>query len=238
MPSRDKWTAFLLSLAVPGVGQLWAGSVTCIAWFVAAGGLAAFWLALGNGEAAPWMLVGQVATLAMLGICSAEHAKRLLEPTTGTKPRTIHGHVCGVRQRGRGVQVELVLDVPLSRAELWRRVADLPRFLTIDPFHERVVLMRDQPAAGVLIQHGPILHHRPDAKSIRLKLILGRRSLVDFSPLGIPPFICGSPRGFLGFWNAELSATDRVPFAVVFLGPAASPGNPSHREIYGHLTTL
>jgi hypothetical protein len=34
-------------------------------------------------------------------------------------------------------------------ATAWRRVSDLPAFLTIDPFHERVVLMRDAPAAGV-----------------------------------------------------------------------------------------
>lgn len=151
-PPRDKWTAFLLSLAVPGVGQLWAGSFTCLAWFVAAGGVAAFWLALADGfdgRALQLLLVGQFLSLALVGVCSAEHAKRLLELTARPRRRDFGTHVCGMQRRGRAIQVQIVLDVPMSVAELWRRVANLDRFLTIDPFHERVVLMRDAPAAGV-----------------------------------------------------------------------------------------
>lgn len=147
----EKWTPFLLSLAVPGVGQLWAGSITCLAWFVAAGSVAAFWLTLSQGmsaEMARILLVGQFLSLALLSLCSAEHAKRLLEPTARRR-RDIRTHVCGLRGRGRAIQVNVELDLRCSAEDLWRRVSDLPQFLTIDPFHESVVLMRDAPAAGV-----------------------------------------------------------------------------------------
>ena len=38
---QDKWSAFWLSLAVPGAGQLWAGRWSCLAYFAAAAGLMA-----------------------------------------------------------------------------------------------------------------------------------------------------------------------------------------------------
>lgn len=165
MPSHeDKWTAFLLSLAVPGVGQLWAGSATCLAWFLAAGGTVAIGAAVSAGETNGVLIVGQFASLMILAVFSAEHAKRLLEPRrdkvsgeapsrpaggTYQKSESIKAHVCQTRGRGRAINIETRLDVPLPASELWSRVADLPRFLTIDPFHERVVLMRNEPAAGV-----------------------------------------------------------------------------------------
>lgn len=145
----DKWTAFLLSLVAPGTGQLFAGSFTCVAWFLAAGLLASVWLWLADGNQNTAFLLGQFITLAALGVCSAEHAKRLLEPMERPRRQGNQARVGCVRRTGRSIDMRIELDVPLPVSELWRRVADLPRFLTIDPFHERVTLMRDAPAAGV-----------------------------------------------------------------------------------------
>src|SRR5580704_17205049 len=77
--SRDKWTAFLLSLAVPGAGQLWARSGWCWLWFTAAALLTAlpFWIDPANGSASAGI---RFVALAVLGLLSAEHAKRCLEP--------------------------------------------------------------------------------------------------------------------------------------------------------------
>jgi hypothetical protein len=41
------------------------------------------------------------------------------------------------------------LTLTRSVERLWREISDLPRFLTIDPFHDRIVLMRERPAVGV-----------------------------------------------------------------------------------------
>lgn len=54
----------------------------------------------------------------------------------------------GLLARGR-VFLTTTLDVPCSVDRLWRMASDLPRFLTIDPFHARVTLMRPSPAVGV-----------------------------------------------------------------------------------------
>lgn len=148
----SKWTAFLLSACVPGAGQLAARSWTCLAWFAAAGVLVAGWTWLGQileGLAA-WMLPLQVG--AGMGLCllSAEHAKRLLEVRTEKNGSSVvRSSVCRSRSSGRKVDIEIVLDVVRTRGEVWNLISDLPRFLTIDPFHDHVTLMRDQPAVGV-----------------------------------------------------------------------------------------
>jgi len=58
--------------------------------------------------------------------------------------------------RGRSLQARIVLHTDLSVEELWTRVSDLTSFLTLDPFHDRVTLMRGKPAAGVDV----VLSHR------------------------------------------------------------------------------
>ena len=53
-PNVDKWTPFMLSLMVPGAGQLLAGSWSAVAWLLAAGSLAAVgstWSAAGMSGA-------------------------------------------------------------------------------------------------------------------------------------------------------------------------------------------
>ena len=41
------------------------------------------------------------------------------------------------------------VDSALSATQMWRQISDLPDFLTIDPFHERVTPMRAEMGAGV-----------------------------------------------------------------------------------------
>ena len=64
----SKWTSFLLSLVVPGTGQLYAGSVWCLPWFAAAATICAL----------PPIITGTTWLQPILGllcgVASAEHA--------------------------------------------------------------------------------------------------------------------------------------------------------------------
>jgi hypothetical protein len=142
--SGDRWTAFLLSLAVPGAGQLWARRRSCLAWFTAAAVLSVL----------PLPLAARVLAFGVLGLCSAEHAKRGLEPArregTGTTARVSCGH-----GRGTAVDLSIELDVPRPCREVWEVVADLPVFLCIDPFHAHVRILGPRLEVGVplLLEH-------------------------------------------------------------------------------------
>lgn len=147
----DKWIAFWLSLAVPGAGQLWAGSASCVAWWLTAGIAAAGWSWLAAEIGGGWgFTAAQVSFFLAVGVTSAEHARRRAErdrpwpPTPGTRVT-----VWTAPRWGRRLETRIELDLPLPPAEVWRRVSDLHRFLVIDPFHDRVTLMRPEPAAGV-----------------------------------------------------------------------------------------
>jgi hypothetical protein len=150
----DKWTAFWLSLVVPGAGQLAARSWWAAAWIAGGLGLAVL-LAMrhagGIGTFDPLAIV----VLGLLGLLSAEHAKRLLEAKrtaadAGTKPsRCLRSSVVCEPPRGRSVSLLLSLDFARPAEEMWAAIADLPRFLTIDPFHDRVTLQQLPPARGV-----------------------------------------------------------------------------------------
>ncbi len=141
---HDKWTAFLLSLAVPGAGQLWARRWNCLAWFAAAAALSVL----------PLPLTGRAAMLGMLGLCSAEHAKRGLESARRGGTGTISRVSCG-DMRGTAVDLRIELDVPRPCPEVWRIVADLPSFLCIDPFHARVRVLgpRFEVGASLVLEH-------------------------------------------------------------------------------------
>jgi hypothetical protein len=138
----DKWTAFASSLAIPGLGQLAAGNWSCVGWLAAA-------IALGS-VARQFGLPTYLAVGAMivLGLISAEHAKRLLERRSIVRSG-ITSRVTVRRPRGRGVSIRMEVDSALSAPQMWRRISDLPDFLTIDPFHERVTPMRAETGAGV-----------------------------------------------------------------------------------------
>jgi hypothetical protein len=151
MNATSKWTVFLLSACVPGAGQLAARSWTCLAWFAVAGLVMALSARIDQfANGARWLVPLQLFAGVALCLLSAEHAKRLLERK---RPRraagVINSRVGCAGGRGRNVEIVIMLTVAQSGSELWEVVRDLPQFLTIDPFHDRVTLMRDQPAAGV-----------------------------------------------------------------------------------------
>lgn len=148
----SKWTAFLLSACVPGAGQLAARSWTCVAWFAAAGMLVAGWTLAGEmfADSAAWLLPLQVGAGMALCMLSAEHAMRLLENRHGqSRSSVVASSVCRCQSSGRKLEIAISLDVARSQSELWNFISDLPRFLTIDPFHDKITLMRNQPAVGV-----------------------------------------------------------------------------------------
>ena len=151
MPNErpSKWTAFMLSLAVPGSGQLLAGSATCLAWFVAVALLVALLAPLKVDSL--WSPVYWLQLPLWLGVsfASAWHARSLLEisPPWPTSPGNRASIDCG--GRGRSIRSSIRVETGCSPAELWKRLSDLSNILTIDPFHEAVTLMRDAPAPGV-----------------------------------------------------------------------------------------
>lgn len=158
------WAAFWLSLAVPGTGQVLARSWTSVPWFLAVASL----VGVGSTTRADNIVLVDVARsvmLLILGIASALHARRLcLRQSTVRLSRTARRVDC-LSSVGRRVQLSICVTTSLSMEELWRRISDLPQFLTIDPFHERVVVMRPTPAAGVDL----VLDH--NAFGIRLRRV-------------------------------------------------------------------
>jgi hypothetical protein len=143
----DKWTAFWLSMLIPGAGQLAARSRWSLPWLLATGILASVPFYWGDFEGAVFYVAQGVLFCAM-GLCSAEHAKRLCEPCSSQQPSGSAWRVrCALSGRAILARVEGVAPIPAAR--LWDLAADLPRFLTIDPFHTRVILMRSRPAVGV-----------------------------------------------------------------------------------------
>jgi hypothetical protein len=150
-PARDRWTAFLLSLVVPGTGQLYVGHWSCLAWFVGAAGLSALttWLA----SLAPIPGLGlNILGLALLGLASAEHARRCLDPAGDGVTSKVQCDLAGAST----VRLRIEVEVPRPVAEVWSVVSDFERFACVDPFHTRVVLDGPAPRAGV----GLALQHR------------------------------------------------------------------------------
>jgi hypothetical protein len=147
----SKWTAFLLSACVPGAGQLAASSWTCLAWFASAGLLVAGFAHRQRlfENSAGWLFPIQIGAGIALSVLSAEHAKRLLEQKREKGSMVTNSSVQCSRLKGRHLDILISLDVACSQMELWSIIRDLPQFLTIDPFHDAVTLMRPSPATGV-----------------------------------------------------------------------------------------
>src|SRR5262245_15824718 len=142
-PATDKWTAFLLSACVPGAGQLAAGSWSCLAWFGAAGLLVAVDVqATKVFEGMLWIVPIRLGAGAVLCLLSAEHARRLLEKGSRKGSAVLASRVSCPGGAGRKVDILISLDLARSAKETWSIIRDLPRFLTIDPFHDAVTLMR------------------------------------------------------------------------------------------------
>ncbi len=153
-PTIGKWTAYWLSLCLPGMGQLLAGSQWCVPWFA---GIVFLWCIVNVSVlqvAAPAGVVFSV----LLALLSAEHAKRLLEPSRsaragGSKPR-MRVRCMEVGRAAVDLRSELFLDRPVD--EVWSEMADFARFTCIDPFHERVIVQAAELRPGVDL----ILVHR------------------------------------------------------------------------------
>ena len=154
--STSKWTACLLSLAVPGTGQLLAGSATAFGWFLTAGLATVVAVAMTDDSPAALVYCVQFSLWLMLGTASAWHALQLMETRSPwQRSRGSTSTVVCDAGSGRAIKAKIVIATNLSQAQLWRRIRRLEDFLTIDPFHEQVTLMRDQPAQGVDV----VLHH-------------------------------------------------------------------------------
>ena len=187
--TTSKWTAFLLSACVPGAGQLAAKSWTCLAWFAAAGVLAAGWTYAAQTLAgsATWLLPLQIGVGMTLCLFSAEHAKRLLEQRRDQGGSgVVAAAICRSKSSGRKLDIEISLDVARPAADVWNLISDLPRFLTIDPFHDHVTLMRDQPAVGVDVV---LSHNAFGRRFLRFGKIIAWRegsgyTFSDLSPRG------------------------------------------------------
>jgi hypothetical protein len=153
-PERDPWVAFFLSLLMPGAGQVWERRWSGFAWFaiaVAAAPLPGLLKPCGPAAVA----AVRFALLLALALASAEDARR------GRRGRRQPGlppvQVRRERPRCSGERVRLALElvVPRPRAEVWALVANAPRFLCIDPFHARVVVLDPplRPGASLALEH-------------------------------------------------------------------------------------
>lgn len=165
---RDQWTAFLLSLAAPGAGQLWSGRWTCLGYFAAVGCVA---------SAAPGIVPSWVrwVGLAWLALVSAGRAKRGEEFGGGRRQGRAAGGAA-VRSRvidrsGRwpSIDMRLEVDVPRPRVEVWGMVADLPRFVTVDPFHSQVIVLGPALRPGVALA---LEHHAFGVRFLRFGRLL------------------------------------------------------------------
>jgi len=152
-PAIGKWTAYWLSLWLPGMGQLMAGSWWCMPWFT---GIVFLWYVANVGGfqvAAPAGVVFSV----LLALLSAEHAKRLLEPSRSardgrSKPR-VRVRCLEVGRAAVDLRIELFLDRPVDA--VWSEMADFARFTCIDPFHDRVIVQTAElrPGSDLILVH-------------------------------------------------------------------------------------
>jgi hypothetical protein len=75
---KEGWVAFLLSFAMPGAGQLWLGCLSGSLWLLLAALLIMAWALAGENlgyRSAP----GHFLSFLVLGLLSAEHARRLAQ---------------------------------------------------------------------------------------------------------------------------------------------------------------
>ncbi len=179
--SQDKWTAALMSLAAPGAGQLWAGKLSAIGWLACV----AMVLAVGASLRAPAAVT--TLCLAAVSLLSAEHAKRGLErQPSWRRSAAVVSRQYWRRPRGRGVRFGFELSIALPAEVVWRRVAELPTFLCVDPFHTRVAFLTSARAAGAELA---IEHRAPGFRNVRFGRVLRWRegegfAFSDLSRLG------------------------------------------------------
>lgn len=210
--TSDKWTAFLLSALVPGAGQLAARSWTCGAWFLSvallamAGNAGEKWIDASN----QWLLTTS-GVLCGIALClaSAEHAKRLLECRREHGTAVRGSTITAQPQRGRQIDVGIAIELAQSQGELWKLVGDLPRFLTLDPFHDQVTLMRDKPAVGVDLV---LSHNALGCRFLRFGKIVSWRPGYGYTFSDLSPR--GSRVGFPHVFMIELEPAEEMSSAA------------------------
>jgi len=136
-----------MSLCLPGLGQLMAGSRWCVPWFA---GAVCLWYIVNTSGLPVAASIGAVFSV-LLALLSAEHAKRLLEPSRSekverSKPR-VRVRCKEVGRTAVDLQIELFLDRPAS--EVWSEMAEFTQFTCIDPFHDRVIVQAAELRPGV-----------------------------------------------------------------------------------------
>jgi hypothetical protein len=204
--NTSKWTAFLLSACVPGAGQLAANSWTCLAWFAAAGLLVAGFAHCQRlwGDSIGWLSPFHWSAGVALCVLSAEHAKRLLEPKRARGLAVTSSAVQCSRCTGRNLDILISLDVARPHAELWNILRDLPRFLTIDPFHDTVTLMRERPAVGVDLV---LSHNAFGRRFLRFGRVVAWREGSSYTFSDLSPH--GPRTGFPHVFMVKLEPIDR-----------------------------
>jgi hypothetical protein len=119
-----------------------------------------------------------------------------LAETRSPKNQTpVDARVAFCRRTGRTIDIAINVNLQQSKEAVWKKVSDLRRFLTIDPFHEQVILMRDEPDVGV---HLALRHNACGWRFWRFGKILRWRegSEVAFSDLSRHGRRCGFPHIF------------------------------------------
>jgi hypothetical protein len=143
----EKWVAFLMSLAVPGAGQLLARSYSSLFWI----GLAAVAVAgsaAGNQRSIEFGNPVGTALWILVAFSSAEHAKRLFEPRRSLTGNCTTRQSCTLASRGSFIRMRFELNVPTELDDVWDEISNLSDFTCIDPFHTRVKVMSRQLTKG------------------------------------------------------------------------------------------
>lgn len=166
-PVSDKWPAYWLSLFLPGLGQLMAGSLWCVPWFT---GTICLWYLFNTSSLAAVAPVGIVSSI-LLALMSAEHAKRLLEPSRSREKGRLKPYVRECYQEVGRTAVDLQIELFLDRRaeEVWTEMADFTRFTCIDPFHDQVIVQASELRPGVDLV---LVHHIFGVRFLRFGRLL------------------------------------------------------------------
>ncbi len=133
----DKWSAFVTSLLLPGLGQLLTKQWGGVVWLGAALSLGAVRWSLGTLNV--WANAGLMAAGLGLALVSAEHAKRSLEPRrlrSGSRP--VVGAVVTRLRVARSVEARFEILSERSQTELWNDLVSWNGLTQFDPFHQAI----------------------------------------------------------------------------------------------------
>ena len=198
---RLKWRAFGLGLLVPGLGQIFRSRISGLIYLAAALGIANI---TGLPISLRWAVVG---SLTLIG---AERARRDVEYGGHSRPAgfgAIGVRIQVPRFSGRRIGLDLELDVPRSVEQVWERMADLRRFVRVDPFHSRLIVLGANLEAGVELA---IEHRAFGLRFLRFGKLLSWREGKSYA---ISDLAASGSRGFF---------PHVFTFAIEPIGPARS----------------